>query len=162
MEIKQISQNQLPECLDLIHSSFKTVADRFSFTKENCSGHTSFMTIEKLQRFWDWGFLMFGLYNEMNKLKGYVSISKVPDRDGVYTIHNLCVLPKDRKNGYGKFLLDFSKDKARELKGDILFIDFIEEDIELRNWYIKNGFEHKGVKHYEHLPFTVGNAEYKL
>ena len=98
----------------------------------------------------------------MNKLKGYISISKVPDRDRVYTIHNLCVFPNDRKKGYGKLLLDFSKEKTKELKGDILFIDFIEEDLELKNWYIKNCFEHKGVRHYEHLPFNVGTAEYKL
>ncbi len=44
--IKRIdSMEQLPVCLEIIHKSFKTVADKFNFTKENCPRHTSFMPI---------------------------------------------------------------------------------------------------------------------
>jgi GNAT superfamily N-acetyltransferase len=160
MKIKLIEQNQLEECLELIHVCFKTVADKLGFTQENCPGHTSFMPMEKLQRFWDWGFLMFGLFDEQEKLCGYVSLSKIPERENVLSIHNLCVLPELRKNGYGKMLLDFTKQKSKELGAEILFVDFIEEHTELKNWYIKNDFVHKGTEKYEHLPFTVGKAEY--
>ncbi|MBR6295990.1 MAG: hypothetical protein IKR40_05895 [Treponema sp.] len=50
--------------LDLIHKAFKTVADQFGFTKENCPGHNSFMPMEKLENFWNWGFKMYGLFEE--------------------------------------------------------------------------------------------------
>ena len=83
--------------------------------------------------------------------------------DGVngsrYIFHNLCVKPKMRKQGYGKLLLDFAKKKTRELGGKILFLDFINDYKELRNWYFKNGFDFRGTVKYEHLPFTVGFAE---
>ena len=161
VSIQQIQEKQLEECLELIHKCFSTVAKEFGFTQENCPGHTSFMPIEKLRRFWDWGFLMYGLFLD-GKLSGYISISKMPDRENVLAIHNLCVLPELRKNGYGKMLLDFAKEKSKELKAETLFVDFIQEHTELRDWYIKNGFSHKGTEIYEHLPFTVGKAEWTI
>ena len=86
MQIKQINKNQLEECLEVIHKSFATVAKQFDFTQENCPGHTSFMPLEKLQRFYDWGFLMYGLFDDINsknqdKICGFISLSKVPERD---------------------------------------------------------------------------------
>ncbi len=160
-EIREVKYEELPICLELIHVCFKTVADRLNLTQDNCPGHTSYMPIEKLQKFWDWGFHMYGLYEDQ-KIIGYISISLVPDRENVYAIHNLCVLPEFRKNGYGKQLLDYAKQKAKDLDGKILFVDFIEEDKPLRDWYIKNGFIHKGTEKYNHLIFTVGKAEYLL
>ena len=77
-------------------------------------------------------------------------------------LHNLCVKPQMRKQGYGKQLLDFAKEKTRELGGKILFLDFINDYTELRNWYFKNCFDFRGTVKYEHLPFTVGFAECKL
>ena len=104
MQIKQINKNQLEECLEVIHKSFATVAKQFGFTQENCPGHTSFMPLEKLQRFYDWGFLMYGLFDDINsknqdKIWGYISLSKVPERENVISIHNLCVLPELRNKG---------------------------------------------------------------
>ena len=160
-EIREVNYEELSICLELIHVCFKTVADRLNLTQDNCPGHTSYMPIEKLQKFWDWGFHMYGLY-ENQKIIGYISISQVPDRKSVYAIHNLCVLPEFRKNGYVKQLLDYAKQKAKDLGGKILFVDFIEEDQHLRGWYIKNGFIHKGTEKYDHLIFTVGKAEYLL
>lgn len=161
MEISEIKYEELSSCLNLIHECFSTVAEKLNLTKENCPGHTSFMPMEKLQNFWNWGFKMYGLYDNQS-LAGYFSLSLVPDRESVYSIHNLCVVPELRNKGYGTFLLDYAKQKSKEFGGKILFVDFIEEDTELRNWYIKNGFVHKGTEKYDHLIFTVGKAEYIL
>ena len=124
------------------------------------------MPFEKLENFWNWGFLMYGLFEENQngekELVGYFSISKDPEKEETWVLHNLCVKPQIRKHGYGKQLLDFAKEKVRELGGKILFLDFINDYTELREWYFKNGFEYKGTVKYEHLPFTVGFAECKL
>ena len=162
MELRAIQKTELSTCLDIIHRSFKSVADKLNLTKENCPGHTSFMPMEKLEQFWDWGFLMYGLFSEKKELVGYMSLSKVPDRETVFALHNICVLPEYRKKGYGKILLDYAKQKVKELNGDVLFVDFIEEHTALKEWYLKNGFVHKGTEKYEHLPFTVGKAEYYI
>ncbi len=167
ISIQQIQENQLEECLELIHKSFATVATKLNLTQENCPGHTSFMPMEKLRTFWSWGFLMYGLFNDSNsknqdKICGFISLSKVPERENVVSIHNLCVLPELRNKGYGKLLLEFAKEKSKELSAEILFVDFIEEHTQLKNWYIKNGFFHTGTEKYNHLPFTVGKAEFKI
>lgn len=164
--IRRIEKEELSLCLDFIHLCFSTVAEMFGFTKENTPGHNAFMPFEKLENFWNWGFLMYGLFeqnqNEENELVGYFSISKDPEKEETYVLHNLCVKPQKRKQGYGKQILDFAKEKVRELGGKILFLDFINDYTELKEWYFKNGFEFKGTVKYEHLPFTVGFAECKL
>lgn len=164
--IRRIEKEELPLCLDFIHLCFSTVAEMFGFTKENTPGHNAFMPFEKLENFWNWGFLMYGLFeqnqNEENELVGYFSISKDPEKEETYVLHNLCVKPQKRKQGYGKQILDFAKEKVRELGGKILFLDFINDYTELKEWYFKNGFEFKGTVKYEHLSFTVGFAECKL
>ena len=164
--IIRIEKNELPICLDFIHMSFSTVAEKFGLTKENCPGHNAFMPMEKLENFWNWGFLMYGLFEENQKgdkeLVGYFSISKDPEKEETYVLHNLCVKPQMRKQGYGKQLLDFAKEEVRNLGGKILFLDFINDYTELKEWYFKNGFEFKGTVKYEHLPFTVGFAECRV
>ena len=164
--IRRIEKEELPMCLDFIHLCFSTVAEKFKLTKENCPGHNAFMPMEKLENFWNWGFMMFGLFEENqngeNELVGYFSISKDPDKKDTWMLHNLCVKPKMRKQGYGKLLLDFAKKKTNELGGKILFLDFINDYTELKKWYFKNGFEFKGTVKYEHLPFTVGYAECQI
>ena len=164
--IRRIEKEELPMCLDFIHLCFSTVAEKFGLTKENCPGHNAFMPMEKLENFWNWGFMMFGLFEENqngeNELIGYFSISKDLEKEETYVLHNLCVKPQMRKQGYGKQLLDFAKEKVRDLGGKILFLDFINDYTELKEWYLKNGFEFKGTVKYEHLPFTVGYAECQI
>ena len=161
--IRRIEKNELPICLDFIHLCFSKVAEKFCLTLENCPGHNAFMPMEMLENFWNWGFIMYGLFepiqNGENELVGYFSLSKDPEKKDTWMLHNLCVKPELRKQGYGKKLLDSAKEKVRKRGGKILFLDFINDYTELKEWYLKNGFEFKGTVKYEHLPFTVGYAE---
>ena len=164
--IRRIEKEELPLCLDFIHLCFSTVAEKFGLTRENCPGHNAFMPMEKLENFWNWGFMMYGLFeqnqNGENELTGYFSISKDPEKKDTWMLHNLCVKPQKRKQGYGRQLLDYAKEKVSELGGKILFLDFINEYTELKKWYFKNGFEFKGTAKYEHLPFSVGFVECQI
>ena len=159
--IRRIEKEELPLCLDFIHLCFSTVAEMFGFTKENTPGHNAFMPFEKLENFWNWDFLSKIKMKKMNWLDIFLS-ARIRKKKETYVLHNLCVKPQKRKQGYGKQLLDFAKEKVRELGGKILFLDFINDYTELKEWYFKNGFEFKGTVKYEHLPFTVGFAECKL
>ena len=175
MIIRDIKKEELGLCLALIHRSFKTVADRFGFTRENCPGHNSFMPLEKLERFWDWGFKMYGLFEETagegsadyevntgEKLIGYFSLSHHLECENVIVLHNLCVAPEVRGKGFGNLLLDAAKEESRKLGGKILFLDFIDMHTELKNWYLSRGFVYKGKDSYPNLPFEVGKAEFCL
>ena len=89
---------------------------------------------------------MFGLFEENqngeNELIGYFSISKDLEKEDTWMLHNLCVKPQMRNQGYGKDLLDFAKEEVRNLGGKILFLDFINDYTELKEWYFKNEFEY--------------------
>lgn len=158
--IVQITKKEdLPEYLDVIHRSFKTVADEFGLTQENCPKHTSFLPIYYLTTQMDWGWHMFGLIHE-GRIVGYMSLSK--EEDTAYELHNLAVLPEYRHNGFGKQLLDFAKETAGSLGGKVLKIGIIEESTVLKTWYVSNGFVHTGTKKFDHLPFTSGYLECRL
>jgi ribosomal protein S18 acetylase RimI-like enzyme len=158
--IIQITQKEtLPEYLNVIHKSFRTVAEEFSLTMENCPKHTSFMPIYFLTTQMDWGWHMFGLIHE-GKPIGYMSLSR--EGETVYELHNLAVLPEYRHSGFGKQLLDHAKETVKSLNGDVIKIGIIEESTILKNWYISHGFVHTGIKKFDHLPFTSGYLEYRL
>ena len=155
--IKEIDRCELNECLEVIHQSFRTVAEQFGLTKENCPKHTSFIPLSFLETQMKWGWYMYALHLD-GKIIGYMSLSKEGDK--VFELHNLAVLPEFRHKGYGKLLLDFAKEKVMSLGGRKIKIGIIEESTVLKNWYIQNGFVHTGIKKYDHLPFTSGYMEW--
>ena len=154
--IYEVDKNELQECVYVIHQSFRTVAEQFGLTKENCPKHTSFIPLSFLETQKNWGWHMFGLYAG-KKIIGYMSLSK--ESDDVYELHNLAVLPEYRHKGFGKLLLDYAKDTVKSLGGSTIKISIIEESTALKNWYIANGFVHTGIKKFVHLPFTSGYLE---
>ena len=158
ISIIKVTKDNLPECLDVIHQSFATVAADFGLTEENCPKHTSFIPISYLETQMKWGWLMFGLYTD-KRIIGYMSLSKEADK--AYELHNLAILPKFRHLGFGKQMLDHAKETVRSLGGSKIKIGIIEESTVLKNWYITNGFEHVGTKKFDHLPFTSGYLEWK-
>ena len=163
--IRQLEPSELPLAAEVIRASFLTVANDLGLTVENCPKYVGFVTTaERLQTQLDWGWWIYGLFED-EQLIGYVSISKVSvDGDAVtddeaYEIHNLAVLPERRHKGYGKQLLDFCLAKIRESGGNKINISIVEENALLKNWYAAYGFAHTGTKKYEHLPFTSGYME---
>ncbi|MBS5724463.1 MAG: GNAT family N-acetyltransferase [Clostridiales bacterium] len=156
--IYEVEKDELPECLEVIHQSFKTVADMFGLTRENCPKHTSFIPLSFLESQLNWGWHMYALYAE-KKIIGYMSLSK--EGENAFELHNLAVLPEHRHNGFGKLLLDHAKEVVKSLDGNIIKIGIIEESAVLKNWYIANGFVHTGTEKFDHLPFTSGYLEWK-
>lgn len=158
ISIAKVKTSDLPECLEVIHQSFKTVADAFGLTRENCPKHTSFIPLSFLETQMNWGWHMYALYTG-EKIIGYMSLSK--EGEDTFELHNLAVLPEYRHNGLGKLLLDHAKEAVRTLGGKSIKIGIIEESTLLKNWYIANGFVHTGTKKFDHLPFTSGYLEWR-
>ena len=159
VSISEVNASELQTCLDVIHQSFRTVADQFGLTKENCPKHTSYVPLSYLETQMNWGWHMYGLYAE-KRIIGYMSLSK--ENDDAYELHNLAVLPEYRHNGFGKLLLDHAKETVKSLGGNMIKIGIIEESTVLKNWYIDNGFVHTGTKKFDHLPFTSGYLERRV
>ena len=157
--IKKVKFSELADCLEVIHNSFKTVADEFGLTVDNCPKHTSFMPLSFLETQFKWGWMMYSLYYD-GKIVGYMSLSK---EDGnTLELHNLAVLPEYRHIGLGYELLDQAKCVAIAYDYTKLKVGIIEESTVLKNWYVANGFVHTGTKKFDHLPFTTGYLEWKV
>ena len=159
MVVRVKSKEQLDVCLDIIHKSFKTIADELNLTRENCPSHTAFIPIKKLLSQFDLGTPMF-LYKHNNSFVGYFSMSV--DGDSV-ELNNLAVLPEYRHLGIGKELVDYALGYSKNTIGaSKISIGIIEENTVLKDWYRQLGFVHTGTKKFTHLPFTVGFMELEL
>lgn len=107
---------------------------------------------EQLKNNLNWGWLMFGLYED-NHLVGYVALSK--ESNNVFELHNLAVLPEYRHKGYGKQLLDYCKMQAKKLCGNKITIGIIKENTVLKDWYSENGFVSNVTEKFDNQPTTV-------
>jgi positive regulator of sigma E activity/ribosomal protein S18 acetylase RimI-like enzyme len=152
-EICPLTAGDLPKYADIIRRSFATVATDFGWTRENCPGHTSFVSDERLAGKIKNCYFSFGLYVG-DKIVGFVSLT---DMGGcVYEMNDVSVLPEWRHYGYGRKLIDFCKEKVKELGGNKITIGIVEENFILKDWYTANGFVHTGTKTFDGLPFKVG------
>lgn len=159
MKICIAEKENLPACLDVIHRSFRTVAEAFRLTQENCPKHTSFMPLYDLEAQKTRGWHMFMLVHE-EEIIGYMSLSK--ESDTVYELHNLAVLPEYRHRGCGAMLIDSAKQTVKALGGQTITIGIIEENSVLKQWYALHGFLHTGTKKFDHLPFVCGYMQCNL
>ena len=156
--IKQIGKNDLQKCLEIFHIGYETVAVEFGLTDENCPdrGRAS-LPFEKLVEEFENGTIMYGYYSN-DKLVGFMGIKM--HENNVLKLNDIIVLPDFRKLGYGKKLLNYCKDKAKELGANKIQLGMIDNNKRLRKWYEENGFVNIGYKNYEGAPFTVGRMEY--
>lgn len=156
--IATLSASHLPQYAEVIRQSFATVAKDFGLTKENCPGHTSFVSNERLASKIKDGYFPYGYFVE-GKLVGFTSLTEMGN--GVYEMNDVSILPEYRHFGYGNELLDFCKAMVRELGGSKITIGIVEENTVLKDWYAANGFVYMGTKKFDHLPFTVGFMEWR-
>ncbi|MCL2426694.1 MAG: GNAT family N-acetyltransferase [Oscillospiraceae bacterium] len=158
MEIKPLTAEHLPEYADVIRKSFATVAQDFGYTSENCPGHTSFITNERLKNKIKEGYYPFGCIIA-DKIIGFASLTDIGN--GTYEMNDVAILPEYRHFKYGKTLLDFCKSKVAEFGGQKISIGIIETNTRVKNWYTANGFIHTGTKKYESVQFEVGHMEWR-
>ena len=157
--IREVTQNDLNGCLEVIRAGFQTVADEFGLTRENCPTNGAFMPMERLRSDFDKGNCMLAVFDGGMPI-AFMQLAK-SNYDTVL-LEKLAVLPQYRHRGYGKSLLDFAKARSAQLGAKRISISVIEENFRLKQWYEANGFTQTEVKTYPHLPFTVGYMEFLL
>ena len=153
--IREVKRDDVPECVDIIKKSFKTVADEFGFTEENAPRFTAFATTEE-RLCWQMANeprLMF-VYEQDGIMCGYYSL--LMQENNECELNNLAVLPGYRHLGIGKKLLDHAYETAKDHGCKRINIGIVEENKTLRKWYEQNGAVHTGTKKYDFFPFTCG------
>lgn len=159
--IRQITKQDIPECVEVIRSSFLTVGKEFNITLENAPLFTAYATDEAKVNFWmdEQKRPMYG-YFENGKLVGYYNLA-IPS-DNECELGSLCVLPEYRHNGIGEALLNDSIMRAKALGLSKMNLSIVEENTVLRKWYENHGFTHVGTKVFDFFPFTCGYLEMML
>ena len=77
--VKEITgDGGLKESVEVIRNSFRTVADEFGLTEENCPTNPAFISFTKLRELRDKRVRMFGLFCG-NRQIGFVAIEKSND-----------------------------------------------------------------------------------
>ena len=153
--IREIQEKDIDECVNVIRTSFQTVADEFGFTKENAPRYTAFATDAKRIR---WQMLgeqrpMYAYFDE-DSIVGYYSLALQDNNE--CELNNLCVIPACRHKGIGEALLSDAFQRAKKLGCIKMNIGIVEENQILRKWYEGFDFVHLGCRKYDFFPFTCG------
>ena len=151
-----------PICLDrdfeqaaaTVRAGFRTPAQRFGLSRENCPAHPSFADGTRLQKINDSGGTFFSAF-QTDGIVGCVGIEPSRDQPGTWYLEKLVVLPECRSTGLGSRLLDHGCHAIREFGGARVSVGLIDRDKELKAWYAKRGFSQTGTAEFDHLPFTV-------
>ncbi len=152
MVIRQIEMAQISDAVEVIRQSFRTVADDFGLTPENCPSHPAFLSEEQLSARVAGGLRIFGYFAE-NTLAGVVGIKQ--EDTLAFAIEKLAVLPEYRHRHFGTRLMYFAWEQIRQSGGEQACIGIIDENTVLKQWYQRQGFIVTDVKRFPHLPFTV-------
>ena len=160
VSIREVQDNDIDVCAEVIRRSFATVACEIGITRENYPNDDGmFMKNELLAEEKQAGSLMFALCCK-NEIVGFITLYS--ETDGIWGLGHLSVLPEYRHLGFGKALLDFVKEKIKLSNGCKIKITIINENKVLKSWYERYGFKHTGVESFPDLPFTVGYMELSL
>ncbi len=153
----------------VIRRSFKTVAEEFGLTRENCPGHTAFLTAKGLRNEIDHGLKCFGMFSGQQQL-GFVGIEEyqtdalvsLGSGESRYWLEKLAVLPSHRHEGYGEKLVDFAIQYVTKRCGTSIVLGMMNEHSVLKTWYIGLGFREVELRKFAHLPFVVCFMEKRL
>ena len=160
-EIRDISVEEIPECVKVIRTAFKTVADEFGFTEENAPRFTAFATDEERLKYqFEVEHRPMYVYLLNGRIVGYYSLARLENDE--IELNNLSVLPEVRHMGIGQKLLEDCVERARAMGMKKLKFGIVDENVRLRKWYEKFGFVHTDSVKFDFFPFTCGYMEQEL
>lgn len=152
MNIRQATNNDIKILSSLVSNSYKTVADKFGLTIENCPKHPSNCADGWIRSDFERG-VMYFILESSGKCVGCAALEKA-DFELCY-LERLAVLPENRNQGFGKILVDHVFQNVKLLGCNRVSIGIISKQHELKDWYLKIGFKEGNTKTFEHLPFEV-------
>lgn len=143
----------------LVSESNKDVALLFGLNIHNAPKHPSFCKPEWILSELKRGQEYF-LFTEDGLAKGCVAFEQ-PDENTAY-LNRLSVLPEYRCKGIGSKLVNHILGYSKEKRVTLVSIGIIAGHTQLKEWYLKLGFNTGATQKFEHLPFDVLSMQYKL
>ena len=143
----------------LVRKSYRSVAQRFGLTPENCPKHPSNCTDDWIRNDLDRGVSFYLM--EHNGLPAGCAALEIPEPELGY-LERLAVLPSSRHRGLGRRLVDHVFLQAQNAGVHNISIGIIAAQTDLKNWYQKIGFVEGDTREFTHLPFSVTFMTYQL
>lgn len=153
MNIREITKDELPQCVEVIRKSYETEAMAFGITEMNCPNHASFITLDQLLLSTEWGLRYYGAFKD-DEMIACFALEKKSDKE--YELQYFAVTPDNRNSGVGAKCLEFAKNEVNRMGGTTINAGAIHQSVMIRNWYEKNGFKQKEVHRITQLPFALG------
>lgn|GEM_PF-282978 len=163
MIIKPFNKSEIDDYINVIQTSFQTVAKELELTKGIFPASGAFFDKNGFHKLLNKGAVMVGLYAEednQSKLVGCIAYSA---NDGKkYKIMKLAILPSYRHKGYGSRLMDHIENIIDESSGNVLSLGMVSENEVLKKWYVDRGFQIVKVKRYKQTNFNICFMEKKI
>jgi N-acetylglutamate synthase-like GNAT family acetyltransferase len=150
--IREADRTEAELIAGIVRYSFRTVAERFRLTAENCPRHPSNCAAEWVESEMDEGVRYFVLKDDDGPC-GCVALEQ-QDAETCY-LERLGVLREHRHRGHGRALVQHALAEARRLGAKRVELAMIAGDTRLRRWYEEFGFHLKETRTFDHLPFEV-------
>ena len=154
-DIRLITRDEIPECVNVIRESFMTVAREFGFTKEGSPRFTGH-AINNDRLYYQFDIEkrpMFALC-DCGRIVGYYSLS-LPE-NGMCELNNLSVLPEFRHRGFGEKMVSDGLERMKSADCRRAMVCIVEENKRLRAWYESLGFKHIEAKKLDGFEFNCG------
>jgi ribosomal protein S18 acetylase RimI-like enzyme len=134
----------------IINESFITVANEFGYTKENAPTFGAFIKKDVIENDFKYGTKIYG-FKKDNTIVGCAGHSK--NKNGLYEIKRLAVLPEYRHLGIGKKLLLFNENIIKSIGEKFVEVHIVDNNKLLKEWYKNNGYKETGIEIIKWLPF---------
>jgi N-acetylglutamate synthase-like GNAT family acetyltransferase len=136
----------------LIRDAFADVARRFGITAKNTPRHPSNCTGQWVTEAMGKGVCYYKMAME-GFLCGCVALEQAGE--GAFYLERLAVRPDCRRHGLGRALVEHACSEAFNHGAGRMAIGIIDAQAELKDWYVRLGFEETRTANFDHLPFTV-------
>jgi ribosomal protein S18 acetylase RimI-like enzyme len=134
----------------ILNESFMTVAIEFGYTIENAPTFGAFIKNDVIENDFKYGTKIFG-FKKDNILVGCAGFSK--NRNEIYEIKRLAVIPNYRHLGIGKKLLLHNENEIKSIGEKIVEVHIVDNNKILKEWYKNNGYKETKVEEIKWLPF---------
>ena len=158
LQVKRVRSDDV-EFLDVIHEAFLTVARDFNLTAANAPTNPAFMSLDDFKKMDNESTEMYGAF--MNgRCVGFIAIRH--ESASTCWLEKVSVIPDFRSRGVGKALMDFAVDSINDKQCVEIKIGIINENRQLKDWYLSYGFTVQDVMSFDHLPFEVCLMRYDM
>ncbi len=158
--IYSVESEQLPACLETLHSAFGKSAEQFGYTKETYPSSAAYVTLEELTEAKKDGVHMYAACVDGGTVAGYAQLQKLGG--GVYAFRRFAVLPEYQSLGIGRALVAHCRERAALYGGKKMTLLMIDENKKLKDFYISCGFRVVKTATDDSYPFTYSIMELEL